>query len=115
MSKDLSFAVMLDIYGPLLSEKQLDMMDLYYNEDLSLSEIAQNVGITRQGVRDAIKKAERFLLDTEEKMKLAARSRALEERLERICGQLRERMQDLPPKEAERWERVIQELEQTTW
>ena len=51
MSKDLNFSVLLDFYGTLLTPRQLDIMDLYYNEDLSLAEIAEDIGITRQGVR----------------------------------------------------------------
>lgn len=49
---------MLDIYGELLSERQRDIMDLYFNEDLSLSEISENVGISRQGAHDTIKRSE---------------------------------------------------------
>ncbi len=46
---------LIDIYGNVLSERQKDVVDLYYNEDLSLAEISENCGITRQGVRDAIR------------------------------------------------------------
>lgn len=54
-------------------EKQRDFLGYYYNDDLSLSEIAENEGITRQGVRDAIKRAEAQLLDMESKLKLASK------------------------------------------
>ena len=47
---------LLDIYGALLTDRQRDVLDLYYNDDLSLSEISENLGITRQGVRDAIRR-----------------------------------------------------------
>ncbi len=56
--KDLSYGVLLDIYGALLTERQCDLLGLYYNDDLSLSEISENTGISRQGVRDAIKRGE---------------------------------------------------------
>ena len=59
MEKDLSIAVLLDFYGDLLTEKQARAIDLYYNEDLSLAEIAEPLGISRQGVRDSIKRGER--------------------------------------------------------
>ena len=52
---------------------QRDFLGYYYNDDLSLSEIAENEGITRQGVRDAIKRAEAQLLDMESKLKLASK------------------------------------------
>ena len=58
MAKNLEIAVLLDLYGDMLTEKQRDFLGYYYNDDLSLSEIAENEGITRQGVRDAIKRAE---------------------------------------------------------
>lgn len=58
MAKDLSISALLDFYGPFLSEKQRNLLHHYYNEDLSLSEIAENEQITRQGVRDLIKRGE---------------------------------------------------------
>ena len=73
MSKDIKISVLLDFYGGLLTEKQYEAVDLYYNEDLSLAEIAEHVGITRQGVRDAIKRGEETLLEMEEKLGFAER------------------------------------------
>ena len=70
MSKNLDVAVLLDFYGPMLTQKQFDAIDLYYNQDLSLSEIAEHEGITRQGVRDSIKRGEVFLFELEEKLQL---------------------------------------------
>lgn len=58
MAKDLTISALLDFYGPFLSEKQRNLLHHYYNEDLSLSEIAENESITRQGVRDLIKRGE---------------------------------------------------------
>ena len=73
MAKDLEIVTLLDFYGEMLTEKQHDFLEYYYNEDLSLSEIAANEGITRQGVRDAIKRAEKQLRDMEEKLGLVRR------------------------------------------
>ena len=73
VAKNLEVAYLLDFYGEMLTSKQRDFIDLYYNEDLSLSEIAENEGITRQGVRDAIKRAEVQLFDMESKLGLAAK------------------------------------------
>lgn len=70
MAKDLKFASLLDIYGGVLTEKQRGMLELYYNEDLSLSEIAANEGISRQGVRDSIKRGEEALLEIDSKIGL---------------------------------------------
>lgn len=74
IEKDLRVAILLDYYAPMLTEKQRDVIDLYYNEDLSLSEIAEHEAITRQGVRDSIKRGEQTLYDMEEKFHLAERS-----------------------------------------
>ncbi|MDO5014443.1 MAG: sigma factor-like helix-turn-helix DNA-binding protein [Clostridia bacterium] len=65
MGKDYEFAKLLDFYGKMLTDKQRNFLSHYYFDDLSLSEIAQNEGITRQGVRDAIKRAEGQLANME--------------------------------------------------
>ena len=71
--KDLHVSSLLDVYGAFLSEKQRDLVEYYYNEDLSLSEIAEHVGITRQGVRDSIRRAVAQLYSLEEKVGYLAR------------------------------------------
>lgn len=73
MSKDLNVSVLLDFYGQLLTQKQNDALDLYYNQDLSLSEIAAHMGITRQGVRDNIKRGEAQLRGYESEIGLAGK------------------------------------------
>lgn len=73
VAKDLEIVTLLDFYGEMLTQKQHDFLEYYYNDDLSLSEIATNEGITRQGVRDAIKRAEKQLFDMEEKLGLVRR------------------------------------------
>ena len=61
-------SLLLDFYGEMLSARQRQLCEYYYNDDLSLSEIAENTGITRQGISDGIKKSERILLESEEKL-----------------------------------------------
>ncbi len=73
MAKDLTISVLYDFYGELLTEKQQEVIELYYNEDLSLAEIAMHSGITRQGVRDCIKRGEGQLVELENKLGLARR------------------------------------------
>ena len=63
---------LLDIYGPALSERRRDLADLYYNEDLSLAEISENCGLTRQGARDAIRRAVDELYALEKALGFAA-------------------------------------------
>ena len=79
MGKNMEVALLLDFYGDMLTEKQRDVMELYYNHDLSLAEIAENDGITRQGVRDSIKRAETQLLDMEDRLGLNKRFRDMQE------------------------------------
>ena len=73
MGKNLDIILLIDFYGDMLTEKQRNFISCYYNDDLSLSEIAANEGITRQGVRDAIKRAEAQLVNMEERLGLVAR------------------------------------------
>lgn len=73
LAKDLSVSVLLDFYGELLTEKQAEALDLYYNQDLSLAEIAVDMEVSRQGVRAFIKQGEAHLLEFEEKLGMAKR------------------------------------------
>lgn len=84
MAKNLEISYLLDFYGEMLTNKQKDFLDYYYNEDLSLSEIAENEGITRQGVRDSIKRAESQLFDMESKLRLGERFTELRRGLDDI-------------------------------
>ena len=72
-SKNLDISFLLDLYGGLLTEKQRLFLDFYYNDDLSLAEIAENEGITRQGVYDIVKRAKDQLIKFEEKLLLNER------------------------------------------
>lgn len=73
--KDKAFhmTMLFDFYGDLLTDRQKEFFDLYYNEDLSLAEIAENAGITRQGVRDVLVRSEAILNEMEEKTGIVAR------------------------------------------
>ena len=86
--KDLKISFLLDFYGEVLSERKRTVLDYYYNDDLSLAEIASEIGISRQGVRDLIKKAEEELRFYEEKLGLAERFRRTQECAERLIGLL---------------------------
>ena len=84
--KDLNMAVLMDFYSAMLTEKQQDVMDLYYNEDLSLGEISEHAGITRQGVRDCIKRGEQTMAELEEKLMLKKKYAELEKLADEIEG-----------------------------
>lgn len=85
MSKDLRVSILLDFYGDVLTQTQRETVDAYYNQDMSLAEIAEDREISRQGVRDAIKRAEQLLLDMEERLGLARRFQDVQKALESIC------------------------------
>ena len=91
--KDMRISLLLDYYGALLGEQRRSIMELYYNEDLSLSEISEHMGITRQAVRDSIKKGEQELSRMEEALHLADRLPAVEEK----CCSLADRLLDVLP------------------
>ncbi len=86
MGKNLEMTLLLDFYGEILTPKQRDMVEYYYNDDLSLAEIAENEGITRQGVRDSIKRAEAQMLEMEEKLGLSRRFRRINEDAQEIMS-----------------------------
>ena len=82
--KNFMVSYLLDFYGNILTEKQKDAIDLYYNEDLSLAEIAEHQSITRQGVRDAIKRGEEILFEMEEKLGHAEKMEEFTDLLEEV-------------------------------
>lgn len=88
MEKNVEISILCQLYGKLLSEKQLEFIDDYYNNDLSLSEIAENHGITRQAVRDMIKKGEKKLFEYEEKLLFMKRMLNQEKKIEEILLEL---------------------------
>lgn len=90
MAKDLNISVLLDFYSAALTEKQREMIEMYYNQDLSLAEITEHVGITRQGVRDSIKRGEATLVDLEKKLGLAEWYRQVQDGLNVIEEQVGE-------------------------
>ncbi len=86
--KNMNISLLLDFYGEVLNEKQREILDLYFNEDLSLAEIAESSGLTRQGVRHVIKKAEEELTVLESKLGLANRFSTLGNAYDQIAEHL---------------------------
>lgn len=94
MEKNIEVSLLYDFYGQLLKEGQQKAVTLYYNDDLSLSEISSQLGITRQGVLDSIKRSEKRLYAYEEKLGLLKRFRETEKGLyeiEKLAQELNER------------------------
>ena len=88
MEKNVKISILLDIYGKMLTEKQYSLLDDYYNNDLSLSEIAENENITRQAVRDNLKNGENNLFEYEEKLGFMKKSIEQEEKVEKILSEI---------------------------
>ena len=79
-------SMLYDFYGELLTPRQKEFFDLYYNEDLSLAEIAENNGITRQGVRDVIVRAENAMQEVEDKTGIVKRFQSQRPALDEILS-----------------------------
>ena len=88
MEKNVKVSMLCEIYGKLLTKKQLEVLIDYYNNDLSLSEIAENNKITRQAVRDIIKKGENKLFELEEKLSFMEKTIKQEKLLQEILNEL---------------------------
>ncbi len=86
--KELELSLLLDFYGELLTDAKREAVELYYNDDLSLAEISEIVGISRQGVRSSIEKAKTELHFYEEKLGLAEKFREMSAALERVSSRL---------------------------
>ena len=90
MDKNVLICLLFSFYRNMLTKRQIDCVDLYYNEDLSLAEISELLGITRQGVRDNIKRAENTMNDTEERLGLVSKFLGISEKLAKIDDIIRE-------------------------
>ncbi len=88
MEKNVKVSMLCQIYGELLTEKQFKFLDDYYNNDFSLSEIAENNGITRQAVRDNIVKGENKLFEYEEKLGIMKKTLKQEQQIVKILSEL---------------------------
>ncbi len=89
MNSKLEISLLYDFYGELLQSSQQKVVELYVNDDLSLSEAAELLGISRQGVRDSLARAERKLSEYENKLGLVRAYRERQERNNRIRGCIR--------------------------
>ena len=99
MEKKVDISMLWQIYGKLLTEKQYEYIDYYYNNDLSLSEIAENDNITRQAVRDIIKKGERKLFEYEEKLLFMKKTINQEQKIQQVLWNLTKIQKDSSDKQ----------------
>ena len=99
LEKKVEISMLWQIYGKLLTEKQYEYIDYYYNNDLSLSEIAENDSITRQAVRDIIKKGERKLFEYEEKLLFMKKTINQEQKIQQVLWNLTKIQKDSSDKQ----------------
>ena len=107
--KNYEIGLLLDLYGALLTERQRDLLDYYYNDDLSLSEVSEECGISRQGVRDALIKAEALLTQYEKALGLLEKQKIRRRRFEEL---LREIDALSESEEKERIKALVKELQE---
>ena len=100
MDKSVKISMLLEIYRKILTEKQADVVDLYYNQNLSLGEIAEDLNITRQAVRKSLVEAEKNLLMFEEKLDILERQIKREQKIDQILKKI----------EDEKLKKLIEEL-----
>ena len=88
MERNVKISILCQIYEKMLTEKQFEFLNDYYNNDFSLSEIAENNGITRQAVRDAIKQGENKLFELEEKLEFMKKTQTQEKQIKEIIKKI---------------------------
>lgn len=111
MEKNVQISMLCQIYGKLLTDKQFELIDDYYNNDLSLSEIAENNEITRQAVRDIIKKGEKKLFEYEKELKIMEKMLNQEKKIKDIVQNLENLKQNLSFNEKKKIDEIKIKLE----
>ena len=110
MERKVYYSRLLDFYGGLLPEKQQACMFQYYYDDLSLAEVSENLGITRQGVRDLIKRGEASLEKSEAELKLVEKDDEKRRRRDEIAAELSALAQEVPEKLAKRVRALVDSI-----
>lgn len=88
MEKNIKMSMLLEIYEKMITERQADTVDLYYNQNLSLSEIADEIGVTRQAVRKSLVEAEKNLEEFEKKLQILEKQITRREKIDKILEKI---------------------------
>ena len=110
MDKNIEIGLLMDFYGELLTDRQKDIMGLYYNDNLSLSEIAEELEISKQGVQDNIKRAEKSLYEVENKLGLLKRFQNHSDKINSAISILKEVKQTCVDDRLSEVEDILKEL-----
>ena len=106
----INMSLLFDFYGDILTDRQKEVASLSFDEDLSLREISEIMGITPQGVRDSLNKCKHILVDMEEKLGLLEKFSENKNKADYIIGKLN-RMKDDNPKLKEEIDSIIEVAE----
>lgn len=109
MEDRVEISLLMDLYGPLLTEKQYKIMELYYNEDLSLAEIAELNNTSRQAIHDLIKRCYKQFLSYEEKLNLLKKSFKQEEIIINLLNDLKDKY-SLSTEDYNKYKNILEEL-----
>lgn len=110
MERVIWVTLLYDFYGQLLTERQQRFIELYYGQDLSLGEIADEYNVTRQAVHDTLKRAEKILTDYEQKLGLIKKFMAERKKVTEALELLRDFRQDQNPDKLNRIEEILTEI-----
>ena len=92
--KDMTLPLLMDLYGQVLTDRKRELLDYYYNEDYSLAEISEITGISRQGIRESVKKSEAELRALDDSLQLIRRTQQLETKIAAIREEIRKLLED---------------------
>lgn len=109
MEDRVEISFLMDLYGSLLTEKQYKIMELYYNEDLSLAEIAELNNTSRQAIHDLIKRCYKQFLSYEEKLNLLKKTLKQEKKINDLLSEIREKY-SLTKEDYEKYKNILEEL-----
>lgn len=114
MDEILHLTLLFDFYGELLTEKQKQVFALHYQDDLSLTEIGEELSVSRQAIRDQLKRTEKILLDYEQKLGLVARFQAQKKEVRQMLDIMEEMetegLSDTQLRQTERIKKIAQSI-----